>query len=199
MERKRKNKGKKNSKRLTELSADCLVCPKGLLDQYIRHGAGELDTYTMVFRQDGTLTSDGSGTLNTVWSNNPSPSANWTGAAAVYDEYRTLMYRVEFEPIMFNGQVIAQAPIAICVDMDTSTALTAYSLAAQYSSDKVQAGGKRWHIEAYMSGVPTGQFISTGSPVANCWIKSYSTGNSVSVTLGRYLVSYLIQFRGKGI
>jgi len=107
--------------------------------------------------------------------------------------------RPEREPIKFNGQVLAQAPIAVVVDMDSSTALSSYVIGTEYSSDKMIAGGTRWTKDAYMSGSENSGFQSTTAPTATFWIKSYSSQNSVSITLGRFLVYYLVQFRGKGI
>jgi hypothetical protein len=190
---------KKNPVKPPELDPSIIVCPKSLMDRYIRYGSSELDTYTFLLRADGAYTTDGGGVNAVVWSNNPTVAANWAGAAAVFDEYRVLQLRVEFDPIRFNGQLIAQAPIASVTDMDTATALTGYSLAAQYSSDTIHPGGVSWVQNAYMSGPQDSGFVSTASPVANFWIKTYTAGNTASTTIGRATVCYLVQFRGKGI
>jgi hypothetical protein len=195
-----KNKKRNQKKKfLRELPASTLACPKGLLEAYVEYGRFELDSYTMLFRGEGAYATDGAGVNATVWSNNPSVASNWAGAAAVFDEYRVLALQIEFEPIKFNGQSIAQAPIATVVDMDTSTALTGYTLATQYSSDSLHSGGTRFTCQALMSGSADSNFVSTGSTVATYWIKSYSAGNTISSTIGRVIVTYLVQLRGKGI
>jgi len=157
------------------------------------------DTYTMEMIYDQPFIVDGSGTSALVVGNNPASTANWASAVALFDEYRVLAMKLEYKPVEFNGSAITQAPMVTVLDYDTAAALTGYTLAAQYSSQKEFRGTNSWKRTAYMSGVENSGFSSTGSPVNTFWIKVYTTGNTATTGLGRYVVTFCIQFRGKGI
>lgn len=148
---------------------------------------------------DLTLTTDASGNIAINLGNNPASDSNWAAMAACFDEYRTLATVFEFKPYAVNGSILVFAPIVGVVDYDTAANLTGYTLASQYSSVKEVPGNKPLKIIALMSGSENSGFISTGSAVANTWIKIYSAGNTASTNIGRYMVTHYVQFRGKGI
>jgi len=162
---------------------------------------GQQNTYTMVGTYESPAASDTSGNLTQVFGNNPSSVAGWSSLLGTFDEYRVLGMRLQFLPLELNGALVVQAPIAACVDYDSLTPATSYVYLAQYDSyyEASQDKADKWHKYALMSGVENAGFTTTSSPVNTFWIKTFSSGNTPSVNLGRWVLTYLIQFRGRGI
>jgi len=183
-----------------ELKSSVTSCP---LDIYstLLVARRQQDTYTIIMSRDDVLSSSGSGTLTTVYANDPSGAANWSTLAAAFDEYRVLAMRLNFEAFSFHGGnlITVRAPIASVIDYDTSAGLTGYTLANQYSSIIERPGGSTWNRTAYMSGVENAGFLSTMSPAPTFWIKLYSANNSTSLNLANARIEWIVQFRGKGI
>jgi hypothetical protein len=161
----------------------------------------QLDTFTVKATYDAGAITDSSGNYAMVIPNNASLVSNWASMQSVWDEYRVVAMSVHFRANRIAGgsSVTTYAPIATVIDYDNSPALTGYTLAAQYSSNKEFGGGTSWKRTIFMSGAENAQFTSTGSPGATWWFKVYSAGNSASLSLGRFNVTYYIQFRGLGI
>lgn len=180
-----------------ELTPNCSVTPTNYIFERCRAGRTEELLHTVRLGYDQAATSDGSGTLATVFSNSPSAAQNWAGYAAVFDSYRVLGMIVEFEPFWTVNCTFA--PIASVVDRSDGTALTGYGLAERYESHKKVPGKKPWTQVVPMSGTEESQFVSTTTVAANNWIKMYTTGNTSSFTFGRFNVTLLVQFRGVGI
>lgn len=191
--------GSKNARR--ELSPNVAVCPKSLIPSIDRFLVAELDCYTTTIVEDLVSTTSAGGVINDVYSSSPSTGSNWANAALVFDEYRVLAMRITYIPYNVTGVSFTSTPVVSVIDNDTATALTGYTLASQYSSVAEHSAGPNtsWSQTAYMSDFNSGQFRSTGSPVATYWIKLYSTGNTASVGVARVQVKRYVQFRGKGI
>lgn len=157
--------------------------------------------YTFRLGYDAAVTTDGSGLLQTVISNSPTSAQNWSTYASTFDEYRVLAVQARFEPLWATGGSTQTywAPIAHVVDRSDATALTGYGLAERYESHRKTPGQRKFTVSMNMASVEESSFISTGSSTPNMWIKFYSSGNTVSLTVGRLDVIYLVQFRGLGI
>lgn len=154
--------------------------------------------YTMDLFLDNTFTSDASGIALLQLSNNPSFCSNWSNLAAPFEQYRVASFSWTYEPVRTFGTAVF-APVASCIDRDDSTALTGYSAAARYSSYELAPGQAPIHRYARASGINELGFIPCTTPVADLWIKAYSSGNSVSSTLGRYVAKYRVIFKGLGL
>ncbi len=161
----------------------------------------EDDTYTIEVCDEVPLTTDGSGLIASVYSDDPSGTADWASYVDVYEEYRVLYFQVDFRPLHQAGGSTATfwAPIASVVDRSDAVALTGYSAAEEFSSVKEFGGGRAFHRFVPMDGTGDATFLSTASTVAKKWIKFYSSGNSNSLTVGRVMKRYLVQFRGRGL
>lgn len=205
----KKGKGKKNSvgKELTgwvryeELDPECTFFPPSAISRVTRSGTEENRCYTLRLGADSAVTTDGSGLLATVFANTISAAQNWSSYAAVFDEYRILAFSVEFEPLWQAGGSTATywAPIASVVDRSDATALTGMGLASRYESCKKVPGQRKWRQTVTMQSVEDGSFVSTTTTASNAWIKVYSSGNSLSLTIGRANIVWIAQFRGLGI
>lgn len=144
---------------------------------------------------------DSSGNYATAIGSNPNIIANWTAMSSVWDEYRVLAMTAHFKAntLVGGSSMVTLTPMVSVIDFDNSAALTGYTLAGYYSSNKEFKGGSSWKRTAYMSGAENAVFTSTISPSSYWWVKAYSSGNSASLNLGRFNVTYYVQFRGLGI
>ena len=180
-----------------ELAPSAQVYPKGSERTLLRKGASEEVLNTIRLGFDSAITTDGAGALATVVSNSPVQAQNWANYAAVFDSYRVLAMILEFDPFWTVNCTFA--PVASVVDRSDSTALTSYGLAERYESSKKTPGQKRFRQYVNMSGSEEALFKQTSAPVADNWIKLYSSGNTASFTLARLNVVLIVQFRGVGI
>jgi len=184
-----------------ELSPEVLDCPKNIIKHIDSQAQYQLDLYTIRMVQDFVVTTDSSGNLATVIGNLPSNSGNWANLALVFDEYRVLALKVDYKPSYFaaSSSTVILAPIASVIDLDNNSALGSYLAASAYSSQKESPGMKSFSRLALMSAVENSNFISTASPSTSFWIKYWSNGNPASTNIGRFVISYYVQFRGKGV
>jgi len=158
-------------------------------------------TYTMCIQTETALTSSGSGIIASVFPDVVTSVNNWLSLAAVFDAHRVLGFQVHFSSLHQAGGATATffAPIATVIDRSDSTVLASYLSAAQYSSFIEHAGGKSFSVLSAMASTEDASFQSTANPQARAWIKFYSTGNTISLTVGRVTISYLVQFRALGV
>jgi len=200
---KNKKGAKKNKQGMkakpAELSANSLVCTVGHLMALDIWGRLGTDMYTTRLSYEILMTTDSAGKFIVTLSNLPSGFANWANYVNVFDEYRVLGAHVMIKPSRFNGQLVTQAPVVTLIDYDSSANVTSYGQAGQYASSQETPGGvklSRWFV---MSGAENAAFVTTSAPVASWYIKFFSTGNTVSMDLGRVRVDFFVQFRGLGI
>lgn len=184
-------------RRAYELDPGCTFFPPGDWGRTVKSKRYEDVLHTVRLAFDSAVTADGSGAYATVFSNSPVQAQNWANYAAVFDSYRVLCYKVTFEP--FWTVNVTFAPMASVIDRSDSTALTSYGLAERYDSHHKAPGKASWVQIANMSGTGAADFVSTASPAANLWVKTYLSGNTASLTFGRMNCEMLVQFRGVGI
>ncbi len=184
-----------------ELAPEAAIFPMYQAINIIKEGATGSFLATFRLGQDQALTTDSAGLVQSVFSNSPTSAQNWSSYAAVFDEYRVLAQIVKFEPLWATGgsSTIFWAPIARVVDRSDSTPLTSYALAERYDSHKKAPGQRKWKTSWNMNSIEEASFTSTTTSTANAWIKIYSSGNTISTTVGRMDIQYVVQFRGLGI
>lgn len=180
-----------------ELAPGATEFPLNQFGPTLKGAKNEDYLFTIRLGFDSAVTTDGSGAIATVISNSPVQAQNWTGYAAVFEEYRVLAMQVKFEP--FWTVNFTFAPVASVIDRSDSTALTSYGLAERYASHKKAMGKAQFTQTVNMQSVDEGDFTITSSPAANSWVKLYSSGNTASMTFGRLNCTLLVQFRGVGI
>jgi hypothetical protein len=169
-------------------------------DAQRRDKTQELQTVVLPF--DVALASDGSGNIQQVFANDPTNSIYWSSYRSNFDQYRVLGIRFIFEPTIIVGGSTAtvRAPISLVTDYDDATGLTAYSLAETYSDHQRHVGDRRIVKTSCEAAAIDGWTDSiSGSPVNQFWIKTFSSGNTASTVMGRVLLEYVVQFRGRGI
>lgn len=160
------------------------------------------ELFTVVLPYDVSIASDVSGNIQQTYSNDPNNSAYWSSYYQNFDQYRVLGVRLTFEPLIIVGGSTAtvRAPISVVTDYDDSTSLTAYSLAETYSDHQRHYSDKRF-VKVACESISTDSWNNaiTSAPTNGFWIKLFSSGNTASTNLGRILVEYVVQFRGRGI
>jgi len=173
---------------------------------------------TLVLTEEGPFTTTSGGIISFVFPfANPSGATDWTTASGLYDEYRTLALSVQYYPntedcLTTNSALLIFNPIYTVIDRDSNAALTSYAQAANYEALKVFSLTKRFRIDMKMSGLNVqtnnntsntaseGAFLNCAAVPTYCGsIKMFSGTNSTSTTYGRFVVRYLVQFRGRGL
>jgi hypothetical protein len=184
-----------------ELSPQAQLCPMAFFKANLSRGMTQRDLHTIVMHQDGTVTTDATGTFALTFGNAPASYAGWTNLANEFDEFRVLGMRTRFLPIKVNGGSLSTtfAPFVTAIDYDTATALSSYAAAAAYSSCREHTANTAWQRNVVMSGSENSGYINTASGTTNTfYVKSYSTGNSFSTAIGHYLNDILVQLRARG-
>lgn len=188
----------KKSKRISTNPPESQIVYNGPL--VLSRGPEERHTTTVWMTYGpSTLVSSGSGVINSVFSNDPSGYNDWSSFAAVWDEYRVLGMTVHYAPYNRYNQSLSiiVGPVFLFIDRDDGTVQTTEALALNYESVKMKNLADPWKITAKMAGVAEATFITTATPVANLWIKSYASGLTNSITYGKTYISALVQFRGR--
>jgi len=170
--------------------------------------SNQQDLYTTLLASDGLLSSDAGGLMEQVYSSRPDvpggglgACAGWSSIAAVFDEYRTLGFEVEYVPFdRYNrGVSVFTVPLIGVIDYDNSGALTSYSTADNYSSARFLSLDLPWKVIIRMSGIENSSFINTGSTSPLFWIKLFGNNMTVSTNYGKVFVRFRVQFRGRGV
>lgn len=160
-----------------------------------------LRTYQFVLRDDFALTTDGSGVLADVFSNNPSVCAEWADLAAYFEQYRVLAFVIQDAALEITGGATAtyRQAISTVIDRTDATALTSYDLADEYDGVQQHSANNPIFRAIPMAGVTASAFKPVGAPTADAWTKMFSSGNSASITLAHVTRIYLVEFWGTGI
>jgi len=160
------------------------------------------ELFTCVLPYDVAISSDVSGNIQQTFSNDPNNSAYWSSYYQNFDQYRVLGVRLTYEPLIIVGGSTAtvRAPISVVTDYDDSASLTAYSLAETYSDHQRHYSDKRF-VKISCENVSSDGWNNaiTSAPTNSFWVKLFSSGNSFSTAMGRVLIEYVVQFRGRGI
>ncbi len=198
--KKEKAEGEKHLVR-TETSPDASEVSPRFIGRFISMNRQHPDLlFTVKLTYEDILTADASGNLATVWSSDPSSGSNWVNYAATFDSFRCLGMRVSFEPnhVVGGSTSTVFGPISIVTDYDSSTALVSHATAARFANYQEVPGNRKWKHTAAMFGVEAARFVDSSAPQSFFWIKIYSTGNTNNLTIGRFHIDYVVQFRGTG-
>ncbi len=168
-----------------------------------RRVRGQQELSTVVVPYDQTVFTDGSGNLQSVFSNDPNNSTvYWPLIQANFDSYRVLGIKATYFPLEIIGGSTAtvRAPIAVVTDYDDPTTLTSYTLAESYSDHSRHRPNLTFSKFACESATETTWNTSmNSSPTNPLYIKMFSAGGTAATQLGRVRVEYIVQLRGRGI
>lgn len=169
---------------------------------------GQRQVITVVCQQIIPFTPTG-GNLIYAFGNNPSATNAWASLAAVYDEFRCLMFEIRYVPQNRYNWALTTTSfwplVGVVIDRDNATFLNAYtgtSLSVDgFDSAQLKMLSDPWTFSARAADYDAGQitWANTANPVANYWIKTYGTG-CVPATQppGSLHIMYRVQFRGRG-
>jgi hypothetical protein len=166
----------------------------------IRNSNVTLNTVTLSLN-DTALTS-GTGTYFAAIAVNPSNAIEWSDYVDAYDSYRILAMHVQFVPntryqLGNGGSTIMPAYVA--VDRDDATTPTTVAAVAVKDNSKLVGMTDPWNDEWKMNARTyhgESEFLDCANPLTLGSIKVASTGNANNLTLGLYLIKYLVQFKG---
>ncbi len=163
--------------------------------------ASDLHTFVLVF--NGTIASDGTGKIQTVFDcySQASSAADWAGLTGLFKEYRILGFKIIYSPWNQYSKptTVTTAPLRSVIDRTSSTALASLSDASSYSSNKIHSLENAFSRSVRMDGVDESQWIlSSGSPAttSRLYIKFFANGLSNTTTYGDYTSYIVVQFRG---
>jgi hypothetical protein len=156
------------------------------------------------------LSSDTTGTIASVFSNNPSGFYGWGNFNALYDEYRYLGIQVEYFPVnRYSKTTTTCVPGFAVVDRDDVAPLASQTAALMYESCRVMSLEDPWTdrreyrgssvpaLRMHMDGARESSWITTQTPAATGSIKLYFSQLSASTFYGKVIVRGLFQFRGR--
>jgi len=154
-----------------------------------------------------TIASDGAGAIaGNIGIGNPSGAASWAKLAAVYDEFRVLSCRIQFNPVDRYDAPLAvttsvnQPPLLVLIDRDSSNTPANAAAAAGYESCRQVSLSDPWVVGYKMAGVREAVFVTTATPTSSPargfeWI-SNAPSATISTTFGYLFLTWLVQFRG---
>jgi hypothetical protein len=154
-----------------------------------------LDLHTCLLALDVVSSTSVGGAIGAVFGSSPGTSSDWTAAAGLFREYRTLGIEVTYVPNT-KYSTVSQGVMYSVVDYQSSTALASYAAASANSSVGIHDTSGRFTVLARMHNVNDAQWSPTASPLSLYWIKLYADTLAAATNYGRYLVRYLVQFRG---
>jgi len=165
------------------------------------------DLMTTVIQSDGSLTSDGAGLCQHVYANKPDAPgsglgacAQWTQLSQTWDEYRVLMYEVEYIPNnRYNRGAVVTTPITAVLDYDSAVVLGSYGVADSYASAKTKSLDVPWKVTIRMNGIENSTFVNALATTSTFFIKFFSSGLTVSTVYGKIFYRARIQFKNKGV
>jgi hypothetical protein len=138
--------------------------------------------------------------ISDVFNDLPTSSPDWASLSSVFAEYRVLSMNVRYIPILSGASVSTLSyNVAYMVWSANSdvTPLTTYLQAANYPVKRVFSLNSTASLSHNMRGAEEATFVDVSSSVVDYTFKIVATGLSASANYGRYVLTYLIQFRGR--
>ncbi len=184
-----------------EVSAATQRFPLERFESYLRIPEKQEDLITVPLYAFDAFTANGSGVIAKSYGNSPNAADAWASYVTVYEEFRVLAFRTEYRPTSWIGGSTQtyKGVISGCLDRNDATLLTSNASATRFSSYEIYDPNQPFEAMMAMSGSDDAAFQSTSSPSSNQWIKYYNSGNTASQTVGAVKVTYLVQFRGRGL
>lgn len=108
------------------------------------YGSG-LKSDNQIFRATihgaATLSSNGAGIINTTISMDPSTvtGTDWADYSSTYDEFRVVGCAIDLVSLFQNSITAANNLLVLAFDNDSSTAMTSYTGALQYSTSRASS------------------------------------------------------------
>lgn len=144
-----------------------------------------------------------SGDVNAIFSSDCTSAGDWSEMSGVYDSYRPLAIKLHYMPLYRYDRISSSTsvvvyPVATVIDYnDGTTALTSWNDAVDYDSFELHHFNTPFTREVRASGVQQMAFFPTSAaPTSLYSIKFWSNSNASAIDIGRYVLEYLVQFKG---
>ncbi len=168
-----------------------------------RFPGSDLDVYTTLVPYEAGISSDASGNVQNVWSNDPNNSAYWSTIYGNWEQYRVLGVAFRFIPNSIHGgaTTIYKSPLIYVTDFDSSANLTSYGLARTFSNSRERESTESVFILAVEDDSTQAVWndVNTSPPGNSLWVKQYGSGFTASTPIGRVTVDYIVQFKNRGV
>jgi hypothetical protein len=143
-----------------------------------------------------TLASTAGGVIATVFSSDPSTSADFAELAAVFGDYRCLGFEIEALPFdQYSKTVVHCEPGVGVLDRANSTALASLNASEGYGSSRRLSLENPWKMTLKVDNIDEASFLPTNATVAFEWIKLYFANLTVSTNYMQILQRWRVQFR----
>jgi len=148
------------------------------------------------------LSTTATGSVSSQLAINPTGTPNFSAYAGLYEEYRVLAARLDYNPIALNfatTQVSTSVPLIVYVSRNSTLAIAStYALAAEYTDRIVVNTSEKWTKFWRMSGSLESQFYNTSGPASVGAFNVVGPANgTVGINVGYYTITYWTQFRNK--
>jgi hypothetical protein len=190
--------------KMSDFSSPSAAMVRRVTSSMLSHSRGfQSDMITRKLTYATNQSSSGAGIINTVITLAPNSYSDWSAFAGLYDEWRTLGFRIKFFCQQQNSLTVQSQPVIVVYDNDDNgTALTTLTQGMDYRVNKEFASV--WDnqnfptLTAYRSlEAADGNWSTTANPGAypNSF-KIYSTGLTASTQYLAFTIELVIQFRG---
>lgn len=122
-------------------------------------------------------------------------AGDWASLAAVWHEYRVLGFEFNYQPLATYTS--SYPPLIVVMDRNNSATLGSYATAANHESAVLLPSRYPWKKLIKMSGIEESVWTPVATTLSTMYIKLYGDSFATSQNLGRYLMTFLVQFRGR--
>lgn len=151
--------------------------------------------FTMNFSYTTLITANLSGVIDFVIGSSLVRSLpNWSNLQASFHEYRVLSFEMDFKPQVTYTS--SYPSLALVVDRASSATLGSYAVAAQHESCTLVSSRYPFRKRISINGIEESVFTATTTNFDFGYIKGYGDNFATSQNLGRYFITFLVQFRG---
>lgn len=168
-----------------------------------RRVGSDNDVYTTLVPYEIGVSSDSSGNVSNVFSNDPNNSSYWTTISSNFEQWRVFGIRVEFIPNTITGgtTTIYKSPFVYVTDFDSSAVLTSYLTARTFSNCREVPSTRQFSLLAVEDDTSGANWndVLANPPVNSLWVKFFGSGFTASTPLGRVTVDYIVQFKNRGL
>ncbi len=141
-------------------------------------------------------TTSGGGVIDVVFGNSPAVLNEWTTWQTLYHEYRVLGMELHYVPIKNVANWAYGIGLSV-VDRESSSALGSITAATNHESCEIHQMYNTFKRKVLMSGTDEATWKDISTPVAQNFIKVYSSGNATIQTIGGFFLEFLLEFRVK--
>jgi len=159
----------------------------------------QAEVFPMNFSVTGLVNADGGGVISQVFQTEDVRNAgDWSNVSQAYDEYRVVGMKFVYAPIRRFDTAFPYPPIITLVERANNAAITSYSSMATHESVQFKEAFRQFTRTLKMQSVEEADFLYVGdTPTSWGSIKIYGSGYTSSASYARYMITYLVQFRGR--